>query len=153
MLFWRQRLRHATKQREKYLAITRTFADPTAPEHKSVWEKFHKYDKWIFRFEQKSWERQIIADIKHSRPYGAFYWIPQLMIDIVQRCYEYWNDGYNVWAAEEWVAPIREQVNHAWELVQQCLDYEGYCIQDEFPKDKVLELFTYVAQNCDKWSD
>lgn len=153
MLFWKQRLRHATKQREKYLALTRTFINPAAPECEPVWKKFHKYDRWIFNFEQKGWEKQIIHDIKASRPYGAFYWIPQLMIGIVQRCYEYWNDGYNVRAAEEWAAPIREQVNHAWELAQRCLNYDGYCIQDEFPKDQVIELFTYVAQHFQEWSD
>lgn len=153
MLFGKQRLQHAIKQRKRYLAVILTFADPTAPEHKSVWKKFHKYDRWIFRFEQKNWERQIIADIKASRPYGAFFWVPKLMIDIVQRCHEYWNNGYDVHAAEDWAAPIRAQVNHAWELAQQCMDYEGYLIHDEFPKDKIMELFVYVAQHFQGWSD
>lgn len=153
MLFSKQRLQHAINQREKYLAITETFADPTAPEHEHVWKKFHKYDKWIFRFDQKQWEKNMIHLVKSSRPYGAFFWIPQLMITIVKRCYEYWNNGYNVRAAEPWVKPIREQVNHAWELAQQCMNYDAYGIQDEFPKDRVVELFTYVAQHFQEWSD
>lgn len=141
------------KRVQHYQEIVDKFEDPTAPEHAKIWKKYWHHSRAVYRFEQKRWTREIIAHIKESQPYGACYWVPQILIDMVERSYEYWNNGYDVHAADPWASTIREQVNHAWELAQNCMLTENYQLYEDFDSAKLVELFTYVAQHVNGWSD
>lgn len=117
-----------------------------------LWQRRNYYGRKLYNYQHKRWYAQARKDLQDAHPYGAFYAIPQMMFDLIQRCYEYWNNGYNVWVTEEYAAPIREQVTYAWKLATECMAY--YKDNDfEFPQDKLIELFTYVAEHVHDWSD
>ena len=147
------RLNYWHKQRNKLKEYLDNVEQPNRPIYSKIWRRFWYFDKKIYRYEQKQWIKQIIAHVKEAEPYGAFYWIPQIFIDMIKRAYEYWNNGYNVHVANPWASSIREQVTHAWQLAQDCMSSENYIIQDEFDPAKLVELFTYVAQHINEWSD
>lgn len=117
------------------------------------WRRYNHYARKIYNYQQKRWYAQARKDLKEAHPYGAFYAIPKMMFNMLQRCNEYWQGGYNVWATDEYADPIREQVAHAWQLALECLDYWMNSDCDEFPQDKMEELFSYVAQHLIYWSD
>lgn len=117
-----------------------------------LWKRHNHYARKIYNYQHKRWYAQARKDLKEAHPYGAFYCVPKMMFDLIQRCYEYWNNGYNVWATEDYAAPIREQVTYAWKLASECMAYWENNDLD-FPPDKLLELFTYVAEHVRGWSD
>ena len=116
-----------------------------------LWKRHNRYARKIYYYQQKRWYAQARKDLKDAHPYGAFYSIPQIMFDLIQRCYEYWNSGYNVWTAEDYAAPIREQVTYAWKLATERMTY---CRGNlDFPQEKLTKLFTYVGEHVSGWCD
>ena len=139
-------------ERYKMLAEMAELAHEPREVSDKLWKRHNHYGRKVYNYQHKRWYAQARKDLKDAHPYGAFYSIPQMMFDLIQRCFEYWNGGYNVWATEEYAAPIREQVTHAWKLATECMAYwdSNAC---DFPQEKITELFTYVAEHIRGWSD
>lgn len=138
-------------------ALVRVSDAETMQEPRAVidacWRVVMHYGRKLYYYEQKEWYKKAVKDLKQADPYGAFYSIPKILFDLVQRCQEYWDHGYNVWTAEAYSAPIAKQTAHAWELAQSCMKYwddEGDCA---FPQEKITEFFKYVADNVVNWGD
>lgn len=124
---------------------------PICDAEKRLWCKVYHYEGRIYRYEQKQWYRKTKQILKAAHPYGAFQCLPEILFAMVERCYEYWHHGYDIHAEESYVAPIREQVAHAYELVKKCrlaMDSEM-----EYPNELLVELFTYVGQHVNEWDD
>jgi len=154
MLFAKYRVGRWMRLVERYrkLAEMAELAHDPRKVSNRLWKRHNRYARKVYYYQHKRWYAQARKDLKNAHPYGAFYALPKVLFDLVERCHEYWNAGYNVWATEDYAAPIREQVNYAWQLVTECMAYmekNGF----EFPQDKLTELFTYVAEHVQSWSD
>ena len=154
MLFWKQRLRHADIEREKYWAAAIAAQDKhdNPKVVAKLWKKYRRYDKWLYNFYRNQWLRHVKTELKEWHPYGAFANLPQLFMDMVDYCWEYWHMGYNVHAEASYANPILEQTSHAKQLADECRCEQAKS-GDDYPTEKLVELFTYVAQNVNNWDD
>ena len=137
-----------------------------------AWDRFHKFDRKLYRYEQKRWNKEWKKAVKDFAPYGAFASIPEILCTMVKRCAEYWGNGYNVWVVEDEVKPIREAVLHAKSLVDKLEtcdyfgglpmashhgSYEDYMANVKDAHKEYLailvELFNFVGAHCDDWCD
>lgn len=117
----------------------------------AYWRTVMHYGRKLYRYEQKEWYKKAIKDFKQADPYGAFYSIPKILFDLVQRCQEYWSHGYNVWSAD--TTSIVEQTAHAANLAKSCMEYWENDDCCEFPQEQITEFFKYVADNVVNWGD
>lgn len=154
MLFWRQRLKYHDNQRTKWLGIASMkralSGGNTTTAEKRAWRRFHRHDKWLYNYYRNEWLLHMKIELKDWHPYGAFGALPQLFMDMVDCCYHYWHMGYNVMCDPAENKDILESTEHAFNLAQECRCAE---FGDNYPTDKLVELFNYVANHVNTWGD
>lgn len=132
------------------------------------WKRYNKYDKKLYRYEQKQWQKCFVKLAKEWQPYSAYYYIPAVMEEMLKRCNDYWHHRYNVHVVDEETDKIRKQLDEVMEIldIQEVNNEkltnvrlntdEGRALHSSLyqkSRDLDVDLFSHVAQYMDDWCD
>lgn len=125
-----------------------------AIDNNCFWRRYYKYDRRLYRIDQRRFQKQLKTALKKWHPYDAFMAIPEMLCLMVERCYQYWMRGFNVHSADEYRLATLRSLQHAYALVEEYrIAARRGDIVDEDCVEQAYKLFAYVGAHYDEWWD